>query len=120
MTPMSVSISQYIYPGHNSFVRRLTGIFDSHSLFADMYAHPALYLNGTAPLNTTGAVQTCVFQLNESTSNPGDCTIITGTDKDSYLWFDELHPSEQADRVVAREIAQVIEGQENRWTDWLC
>jgi hypothetical protein len=30
-------------------------IFDSHSLIQDMFDHPALYLNGTAPLNVTGA-----------------------------------------------------------------
>ena len=33
--------------------------------------------------------------------------------------YDELHPSEQADRIVAREIAQVIEGHANQWTTWL-
>ncbi|PPQ64113.1 hypothetical protein CVT24_008724 [Panaeolus cyanescens] len=95
------------------------GIFDSHSLFADMFAHPERYLNGTAPLNVNGAVQTCVFELNESTSDTGNCTIAQGTDRDSFLWFDELHPSEQADRIVAREIAQVIEGKPNQWTRWL-
>ncbi|KAF9040087.1 GDSL lipase/acylhydrolase [Panaeolus papilionaceus] len=95
------------------------GIFDSHSLFADMFAHPAKYLNGTAPLNVTGAVQECVFDLNENTSDMGRCTIAQGTDRDSFLWFDELHPSEQADRIVAREIAQVIEGKPNQWTRWL-
>jgi len=95
------------------------GIFDSHSLFADMHARPQLYLNGTAPLNVTGAVQACVFRLNESTSDTGACTIAQGTDRDSFLWFDELHPSEQADRIVAREIAQVIEGRANQWTTWL-
>ncbi|KAF9560331.1 hypothetical protein CPC08DRAFT_818293 [Agrocybe pediades] len=95
------------------------GIFDSHSLFADMFANPSLYLNGTAPLNVTGAVQACVFELNESTSDTGSCTIAHGTDRDSFLWFDELHPSEQADRIVAREIAQVIEGKKNKWTTWL-
>ncbi|KAJ7198875.1 hypothetical protein GGX14DRAFT_401821 [Mycena pura] len=31
-------------------------LFDSHSLFQDMYDHPALYLNGTAPLNVTSGV----------------------------------------------------------------
>jgi hypothetical protein len=51
-----------------------------------MYSHPALYLNGTAPLNVTGAVQSCVFQLNEP-NGPEDCTIATGTDKDSFLWY---------------------------------
>ena len=33
--------------------------------------------------------------------------------------YDELHPSEQADRIVAREVAQVIKGQKNQWTTWL-
>lgn len=31
---------------------------------------------------------------------------------------DELHPSEQADRIVAREIASVIRGKANKWTTW--
>ena len=65
---------------------RFPGLFDSHSLFADMFARPQLYLNGTAPLNVTGAVHACVFQLNESTSDPGVCTDATGTDQDSFLW----------------------------------
>ncbi|KAF5329579.1 hypothetical protein D9619_009006 [Psilocybe cf. subviscida] len=95
------------------------GIFDSHSLFTDMFARPQVYLNGTAPLNVTGAVQACVFKLNESTSDTGACTIAKGSDRDSFLWFDELHPSEQADRVVARQIADVIEGKGNKWTTWL-
>ena len=62
------------------------GFFDSHSLFADMFARPQLYLNGTAPLNVTGAVHSCVFQVNESTSDPGVCTDAVGTDQDSFLW----------------------------------
>lgn len=62
------------------------GIFDSHSLFADMFARPQVYLNGTAPLNVTGAVQACVFQLNESTSDTGSCTIAKGAARDSFLW----------------------------------
>ena len=112
------------------------GLFDSHSLFADMYAKPADYLNGTAPLNVTGAVHSCVFEEGESTSDPGDCTTVEGTDRDSYLWwvsvcpsafpfltglafrFDELHPSEQADRVVAKQISEVILGEDNKWTTW--
>ena len=32
--------------------------------------------------------------------------------------FDELHPSEQADRVVAKQISEVILGEENKWTTW--
>ncbi|KAG5716240.1 GDSL esterase/lipase [Termitomyces sp. T112] len=93
------------------------GYFDSHALFTDMYTNPARYLNGTAPLNVTGAISSCVFELNGST---GVCTTVTDPKaQDSYLWYDELHPSEQADRVVAREIATIIEGKDSRWTTWL-
>ncbi|KAG6872551.1 hypothetical protein C0995_008895 [Termitomyces sp. Mi166 len=93
------------------------GYFDSHALFTDMYTNPAKYLNGTAPLNVTGAISSCVFELNGST---GVCTTVTDPKaQDSYLWYDELHPSEQADRVVAREVAAVIEGKDSQWTTWL-
>ncbi|KAL0580633.1 hypothetical protein V5O48_001363 [Marasmius crinis-equi] len=93
-------------------------IFDSHSLFQDMIDNPSLYLNGTAPLNTTSAAKSCVFELNNSSNS--NCTIIPeGPERDSYLWFDELHPSEQAGRIVAREIAQVIVGEESNFTTWL-
>jgi len=95
------------------------GIFDSHALFSDMIIHPQLYLNGTAPLNVTGAVRSCVFEVNESTTDTGDCTIATGTDIDSFVWFDELHPSVQTDRIVAREVTAAIQRQSDRWTTWL-
>ncbi|EGN96374.1 carbohydrate esterase family 16 protein [Serpula lacrymans var. lacrymans S7.3] len=93
--------------------------FDSHGLFTDMYNHPQNYLNGTAPLNVTGCVNSCIFALNESTGDAGDCTVAEGTDRDSFLWYDELHPSEQSDRIVAREITAVMKGEENQWVTWL-
>ncbi|KAF8066944.1 GDSL lipase/esterase [Lyophyllum atratum] len=93
------------------------GLFDSHGLFADMFANPAMYLNGTAPLNVTGAINSCVFEIGGTV---GSCTTVTGSAaRDSYLWFDELHPSEQADRIVAREVAKVIEGGKSTWGTWL-
>lgn len=95
------------------------GLFDSYALFTDMIAHPQNYLNGTAPLNVTDAINACIFQVDEPTSGPADCTTATGTDKDSFLWWDEVHPSEQADRVVAREITAAIKRTSSRWTTWL-
>ncbi|KAI0630857.1 GDSL lipase/acylhydrolase [Trametes polyzona] len=86
------------------------GLFDAHSLFADMYAHPEQYLNGTAPLNVTAPVSAC--------HTADTCTVVEGTDKDSYLWYDPLHPSEQANRVVAQQISQIVLGEENKWTTW--
>ncbi|KAJ7242910.1 GDSL lipase/acylhydrolase [Mycena rebaudengoi] len=91
-------------------------LFDSHSLFQDMFDHPAQYFNGTAPLNVTGAWNACVAPLG---GGPLACTVANGTDRDSFLWEDELHPSEQADRIVAREIALTLEGKKSRWTTWL-
>ncbi|KAH9926275.1 GDSL lipase/acylhydrolase [Epithele typhae] len=87
------------------------GLFDSHTLFAQMFAQPQRFLNGTAPLNVTGCAHSCVFAPNERTSDPGVCTDAVGTDQDSFLWFDELHPSVQAERVVAKLIAAAIHRQ---------
>ncbi|KIJ32821.1 carbohydrate esterase family 16 protein [Sphaerobolus stellatus SS14] len=89
--------------------------FDSHGLFTDILAHPNLYLNGTVAQNTTGASNACVFQLNESTNDSGDCTVVTGSAADSYIWFDELHPTVQGQRIVAREIVKAVQGTSNRW-----
>ncbi|KAL5533380.1 hypothetical protein ACEPAF_5156 [Sanghuangporus sanghuang] len=81
-----------------------------------MIASPAKYLNGTAPPNVVTPIKSCIFQLNGSTAN---CTTVTGTDRDSYLWFDELHPSEQANRVVAREYSNAISRKSDSWVTWL-
>ncbi|KAH9926289.1 uncharacterized protein BXZ73DRAFT_102971 [Epithele typhae] len=94
-------------------------LFDAHALFTDMYAHPARFLNGTAPLNVTGAVRSCVYAPGESTGDPGVCTVASGTDADSFLWFDELHPSVQAERVVAKVMVDTIERKSEEYATWL-
>ena len=60
------------------------GLFDSYGLFMDMYNHPSLYLNGTAPLNVTFPSQGCVFPLGGGTPT---CIDVTGAAADSYLWY---------------------------------
>ncbi|KAJ3544440.1 hypothetical protein NM688_g5745 [Phlebia brevispora] len=94
------------------------GLFDSHTLFEDILANPRAFLNGTIPPNVTGAINACVFKLNESTSDPGVCTIAEGSARDSFLWYDELHPSEQTDRVIAREIAGSIRRTSSKYVTW--
>lgn len=84
---MHISVSTYSFFSAHCSDSEVEGLFDSYSLFEDMLAHPALYLNGTAPLNTTGCVHSCVYQLNESTADTGACTIANGTDRDSFLWY---------------------------------
>lgn len=74
-----------IVPRLTSLMNTLTGLFDSHSLFQDILNNPAKYLNGTAPLNTTAAINSCVFQ--EGGVGGGVCTLVNGTDRDSYVWY---------------------------------
>jgi hypothetical protein len=112
--------------------------FDSYGLFTDIYDHPGNYLNGTAPLNVTGCVNACVYELNKSTSNAVDCTVADGSAQDSFMWYvdpvhihvltvgssfaaryDELHFSQQTARVIAREMATVMSGQFSTWATWL-
>ncbi|KAF7310354.1 Carbohydrate esterase family 16 protein [Mycena chlorophos] len=91
-------------------------IFDSHSLFQDMFDHPADYLNGTAPLNVTGCWDSCLALPNGTL----ECDIVQDpAARDSFLFADELHPSEQADRIVAREMALTLGGKKSKWATWL-
>ncbi|KAF2278818.1 uncharacterized protein EI97DRAFT_413696 [Westerdykella ornata] len=75
--------------------------FDVNALMTDMYRNPKKYLNGTAEPNVTGVVNKCDVQGK-------NCVLAKSPD--SFLWFDELHPSEQASRVVAREFVGVLKG----------
>lgn len=73
----------------------------------DIWEHPAEYLNGTVPYNVTGTVTGC-----------GDACSMDA--RDSYLWYDTLHPSEQTDRVIAREFVNVVE-KKSKWAKyWSC
>ena len=62
------------------------GYFDSHALFTEVYNNPKAYLNGTAPLNVTGAVHSCIYKEGESVHDTGACTTAKGTDRDSFFW----------------------------------
>lgn len=68
-----------------------------------MYNNPSAYLNGSAPLSVTSWINQCT-DLNGTV-----CT--ARPSPDSYLWYDELHPSEQADRNVAKEFVKVVGGE---------
>ncbi|KFA63310.1 hypothetical protein S40285_07638 [Stachybotrys chlorohalonatus IBT 40285] len=81
-------------------------LFDTHSLMTDIWNNPSTYLNGTAPLNVTSSVLQC--------GAPCDPLPI----RDSFMWYDELHPSEQTDRVVAREFIKVVEGS-SKWASYV-
>ncbi|EJD37646.1 hypothetical protein AURDEDRAFT_199613 [Auricularia subglabra TFB-10046 SS5] len=93
-------------------------LFDTHALFADIYSNPGKYLNGTAPLNVTGSVKQCDYEIGGGPVGGACPPEAQGTDRDSFLWYDELHPSEQANRIVAREIATALQG-DTTWATWL-
>jgi phospholipase/lecithinase/hemolysin len=69
--------------------------------FTDVYNEPQKYLNGTDSANVQSWIDQCDVQGN-------NCTLKSSPD--SYLWYDELHPSEQADRIIANEFAKVVSG----------
>jgi len=81
-------------------------IFDSYQLFTDMFNNPSKFLNGTAPLNVTG------YQAHTNLTG-GDLMLLPSAD--SFLWFDALHPSEQASRQVAREMVRSFNGSRSQY-----
>lgn len=74
-----------------------------------MYNNPSQYLNGTAPLSVTDTVNHC-------TVNGTNC--VASSSPDSFLWYDPLHPSEQAERVFARTFIDVVKGNSKWATYW--
>ncbi|KAL1672737.1 hypothetical protein EV122DRAFT_294661 [Schizophyllum commune] len=95
------------------------GLFDSHALFYDIHEHPDAYLNGTAAFNVVDPTYSCIYEELQDVTETVSCTTVEGTDRDSYMWWDELHPSEQTNYVLAKQIAGVILGEDNKWTTWL-
>ncbi|GFG12474.1 hypothetical protein IFM5058_05964 [Aspergillus udagawae] len=90
-TPYDVVVADR-YP-HSRFA-----VYDVHALMTDIWANPSHYLNGTAPYNVASSVYRC--------GSPCAPNAV----RDSYLWYDDLHPSEQTDRIIAREFVNLVKG----------
>ena len=75
----------------------------------DIIDNPAEYLNGSLPYNVTGYIHHCNL-------TGADCT--TESNPDSFVWYDELHPSEQTSRVIAKAFVDVIKGTSKWATYW--
>lgn len=84
-------------------------VYDVHGLFTDIYYNPSEYLNGSAPLNVTGVVHRC-------DATGANC--YTSDSPDSFMWYDDLHLSEQTARVVARNFVDVVKGMSKWATYW--
>ncbi|KAG8746662.1 hypothetical protein FRC12_014230 [Ceratobasidium sp. 428] len=83
------------------------GLFNSYRLFKDIYENPAPYLVGP-PYNVDDAIDACKFPYGDDVLV---CVKQPDTVHDSYLWRDEVHPSSQVDRVLARHILSALNGQ---------
>ncbi|EER36829.1 GDSL lipase/acylhydrolase [Histoplasma capsulatum H143] len=76
-------------------------LFDTHSLLTNIYDHPAQYFNGTEPPNVQSWVKQCDAQGQNCVEQPS---------RDSFMWYDAIHPSEQTDRIIAQHFVQVVKG----------
>ncbi|KAF5361189.1 hypothetical protein D9758_009023 [Tetrapyrgos nigripes] len=81
--------------------------FDTYGFFEELYYNPNAYYNGSIPANVTSWCHKCPNPLDYHFCGIGDCT---EDERDSYMWWDELHPSEQTGRNVAQEMFKKIHG----------
>ncbi|KAI0872558.1 carbohydrate esterase family 16 protein [Hypoxylon argillaceum] len=77
-------------------------IFDTHQILLDIYNSPEKYLS--APANVTGTYYTC------PDPNSGDGCADSEYPLSSFLWYDTLHPSSQADKIIGTEFAKALYG----------
>ncbi|PSR82358.1 carbohydrate esterase family 16 protein [Coniella lustricola] len=77
-------------------------VFDVNKLLSDMIRDPARYLD--APANVTGFYHHC------DANNNSICTTAPEP-LDTFLWYDELHPSNKTSSVIAKEFVSVAKGE---------
>ncbi|KAF7366757.1 hypothetical protein MSAN_00934000 [Mycena sanguinolenta] len=87
-------------------------VFDTYGFFEEMYNHPAKFFNGSIPANVTGHCHQCPDPNDFTQCGIGDCTL---AERDSYMWWDELHPSEQTGRNLAQELFKKLTGAETQF-----
>lgn len=76
-------------------------IFDVNSLLTDIHDNPSAYL--AAPANASGFYHHCNADNNSICVNEPLAL-------ETFLWYDELHPSNKTDTVIAREFLGVVGG----------
>ena len=85
-------------------------LYDTHTLFSDIYYNPEQYLE--SPANVTGQYYLC------DAATGSTCVTQTGSNLNQYFWYDELHPSERVDEIVAKEFVKVVGGNSTYATYW--
>ncbi|ROW00921.1 hypothetical protein VSDG_02661 [Cytospora chrysosperma] len=84
-------------------------IFNVNGLLTDIYENPSTYLD--APANATGYFHHCnAVDTSECVNQPNAL--------DTFMWYDELHPSNKTDTVIAREFMGVVAGNSSYGTHY--
>lgn len=112
-TQLVNSIFSYRTPYELLVARRYPGAsianFNTNSLITDIYNNPTQYLD--SPANVTGQYSICG-------STGAMCISQEDRDPSQFLWYDELHPSERTDTIIAKEFMKVVEGKSKYATYW--
>ena len=113
-TKLVNDIFDYRTPYELHVARRYPGadiaIFDVNSLITDIYNNPTEYL--ASPANVTGQYYHC------DAATGSVCTTAPGLSLDNFLWYDELHPTQRTDEIIAHEFANVVRGNSTYATYW--
>ncbi|KAI0151168.1 acetyl esterase [Pestalotiopsis sp. NC0098] len=83
-------------------------VFNVHQLILDIRASPENYLD--APANVTGYYYHCAVDGSNCTKSENSLS--------SFLWYDELHPSERTDEIIADEFVKLVSGNSSYATYW--
>jgi phospholipase/lecithinase/hemolysin len=94
------------YPGAS------IALFDLWQLLSNIYATPAEYLNQSVPVRVTDHERHC------DTSGDNCEYEYDNTNPDAFMWWDELHPSEQVHKIIAREVIETLDGRSRYATYW--
>ncbi|RDW74437.1 SGNH/GDSL hydrolase family protein [Aspergillus mulundensis] len=104
-------VFRYKTPYEAVIARRYPGaqlaVMDMYGLVWEVYHNPNQYFD--PPANVTGYVKHC----NKTT---GHCERLPN--EHSFLWFDELHPSERTDQIVGQEFVNVVAGNSSFANYW--
>ncbi|KAA8571849.1 hypothetical protein EYC84_001809 [Monilinia fructicola] len=108
-TQLANAIFDYRVPFELLIKKRYPGasiaIFNTNALLTDVYNNPTQYLPAPAIVNVP-----YVLTGSPSSKQPGNL--------DGYMWYDELHPSQGTDRVIAHEFLNVVNGTSKYATYW--
>ncbi|KAE8447780.1 hypothetical protein EG329_010174 [Mollisiaceae sp. DMI_Dod_QoI] len=101
-TPYELKVSKR-YPGAS------IAIYDVHSLLTDIYYNPTAF-GLTAPAIVDHPYYVCDLS--------GNNCVPSSISLDHYMWYDELHPSQQTDEAIAKEFVNVVKGSSKYATYW--